>query len=180
VPTIARRLLVACRFAVLAVTLAAVVVLVAGHVLGWTALIVRSGSMEPSVPVGSLVLARPVQPGDVRLGDVVAVPREIDGARVLVLHRVVDLRERGGRLQAQLRGDANPVPDPEPDVLDRPVARGVAVVPVAGYAVAAMRVTLTPSRLLLVALGVLGLALIWRRPRHRPRINGRVSTRPVE
>ena len=37
--------------------------------------------------------------------------------------------------------------------------------PLAGYAVAALRVALAPSRVPLVLAGVLGLVLIWRRPR---------------
>src|SRR6185437_7046296 len=54
-------------------------------------------------------------------------------------HRVAVLTEQDGQRQAQLKGDANPVPDPEPVVLDRPLARSVVVVPVAGYFVAAAR-----------------------------------------
>jgi signal peptidase len=184
VRTFARRLLAASRVAVLATVLAGVIVLAAGHLLGWSALIVRSGSMEPSVPVGSLVLARPVQPADVQLRDVVAVPRQIGGRQVLVLHRVVALTEHDGRRLARLRGDANPVPDPEPVVLAGPVARSVVVVPAAGYVVAAVRMALSPSRALVVLAGVLGLILIWRRPRPlitgEPGINGRGSRREVE
>ncbi len=175
----AGRLLGVFRVAVLVAALAGVLVLLAGHLLGWSALVVRSGSMEPDVPVGGLVVAQPAAPGDVHLGDVVAVPREMSGRHVLVLHRVVVLTERDGQRQAQLKGDANPVPDPEPVVLDRPLARSVVVVPVAGYAVAAARVALAPSRVLLVLAGVLGLVLIWRR-RPAPGINGRESTAPVE
>ena len=175
----AGRLLGVFRVAVLVATLAGVLVLLAGHLLGWSGLVVRSGSMEPDVPVGSLVVARPVAPGDVHLGDVVAVPRQRNGRHVLLLHRVVVLTERDGQRQAQLKGDANPVPAPEPVVLDRPLARSVVVVPVAGYAVAAARVALAPSRVLLVLAGVLGLVLIWRR-RPAPGIKGREITAPVE
>ena len=168
---VARRLIAVTGPAVLAVALVAVVALTAGHVLGWSALIVRSGSMEPAVPVGSLVLARPVGGDEVRLADVIAVPREIGSRQVLVLHRVVALTDRDGRREARLRGDANPAPDPDPVVLDRPVARSVLVVPVAGYVIAAIRTTLTPSRLLVIVVGALALAAIWRRPgprRHPP------------
>lgn len=152
----------------LAVALAAVVVLGIGHALGWAALVVRSGSMQPAVPVGGLVLARPVEANEVRVGDVVAVPRSIGGGQVLVLHRVVQVTDAGsGVRRARLKGDANPVPDADPAVLDRPVLRSVLVVPVAGYVVAAIRTALTPSRLVLVAVGALALVLIWRRPAPR-------------
>jgi signal peptidase len=177
---IEHRLLAVSRVAVLAAALAGVIVLAAGHLLGWSALIVRSGSMAPSVPVGSLVLARPVGPREVRLGDVIAVPRQVGGGQVLVLHRVVAVAERDGQRQARLKGDANPAPDVQPVELDRPVVRSVVVVPVAGYAVAAARVALAPSRAPLVLAGVLGLVLLWRRPRSGPPINARVSTHRVE
>jgi signal peptidase len=155
----------ALRTAVLAFALTGVVVLGLGHALGWAALIVRSGSMQPTVPVGSLVLARPVGPAEVRPADVIAVPRQLGDRPVLVLHRVVALvAGEDGRRQARLKGDANPVPDADPVLLDRTVARSVLVVPVAGYVVAAIRTTLTPSRLLLVVAGALALVLIWRRP----------------
>jgi signal peptidase len=121
--------------------------------------------MEPAVPVGSLVLAHPVGPAEVRPADVVAVPRQIAGRPVLVLHRVVALSDENGVRRGRLKGDANPVPDADPVLLDRPVARSVLVVPVAGYVVAAVRTALTPSRLLLVVAGALALVLIWRRPR---------------
>jgi signal peptidase I len=177
---LAGRLLAVSRVAALVAGAAGVIVLLAGHLLGWSALVVRSGSMEPAVPVGSLVVARPAAPGDLHLRDIVAVPRELRGRHVLVLHRVVVLTERDGQRQAQLRGDANPVPDPEPVVLDRPVARSVVVVPLAGYAVAAARVALTPSRAVLVLAGALGLVLIWRRPRAATGINERERSGPVE
>ena len=54
---------------------AAVILLVLGHVLGWSALVVRSGSMEPAVPVGSLVLTQRISPQDVRVGDAITVRR---------------------------------------------------------------------------------------------------------
>jgi signal peptidase I len=146
----------------LATTLAAGTLLVLAHALGWSAMIVRSGSMAPAVPVGSLVVARPVSGGDVRVGDAIAVRRNgTDGAGVTVLHRVVALQERNGQRFAQLKGDANPVADPEPAALTEPVARPVAIIPRAGYAVSALQTSLPPSRMLLAAAGLLALWLIW-------------------
>jgi signal peptidase I len=152
----------------------AAVLVVLVHVLGWSTLIVRSGSMEPAVPVGSLVVARPVSGQEVRVGDPLVVQRQGTGGPVLVLHRVVAVQERNGQRFAQLKGDANRVPDTELAALDRPVARPVLVLPAVGYAVASLRGFVPSSRLLLVAAGVLGLCLIWsgalpfRRAQRRP------------
>lgn len=77
--------------------------------LGIQLLVVRSGSMEPRIPVGSLALARGVDATSVRPGEVVSVVQ--DGRRVM--HRVVSVSapDEGGLV---LKGDANEKPDPLP------------------------------------------------------------------
>lgn len=157
------------RRAGLTLSFGAVVLLVIAHVLGWSVMVVRSGSMEPAVPVGSLVLAQRVSGEDVRVGDAIAVQRTGGGRPVTVLHRVIALSERDGRRFAQLKGDANPTPDPDPAALTQPVPRLVLTVPGAGYALSDVRSAAQPSRVLLVGGGVLGLWLIWGTGRQRRR-----------
>jgi signal peptidase len=153
---------------------AAAVLVVLVHVVGWSTLIVRSGSMEPAVPVGGLVVARPVSGQEVHVGDPIVVQRPGAQGPVAVLHRVVALQERNGQLFAQLKGDANRVPDADLAALDRPLARPVLVLPGVGYAVAYLRGLVPSSRVLLIAVGALGLCLIWsgalpsRRTQRRP------------
>ncbi len=76
-------------------------------------LTVVSGSMEPSLPLGSLVLVVPRDAGAVRTGDVITFNPPGDPSRT-VTHRVVDVRSgsQGADLLVRTRGDANPVPDP--------------------------------------------------------------------
>lgn len=74
-------------------------------------LVVRSGSMAPSMPVGSLVLTRPVSADLVEPGDVISVVRT-DGRRVT--HRVVAAEGSGALRRLTTQGDANAAPDPEP------------------------------------------------------------------
>jgi signal peptidase I len=82
---------------------------------GVTPLIFRSGSMSPGIPTGALALARTVPAAEVAVGDVVSVPRA-DGVRVT--HRVVESDDAGGASRSLvLKGDANPVTDPEPVVV---------------------------------------------------------------
>jgi signal peptidase len=159
----------AARTAGLVVALAGALLLVLAHGLGWSAMIVRSGSMEPGVPVGSLVLARPESGSDVRVGQAIAVQRTGTGKPVTVLHRVIAISERDGVRFAELKGDANPTPDPHPVALTRYVALPVLVVPNLGYAVSSVRAFAPPSRLLLVVVGAVGLWLIWGRGRPRRR-----------
>lgn len=84
---------------------------VAASVVGLRPLVVRSGSMEPMIQTGGMVLVRAVPAADVRVGDVVAVQRP-DGIRVT--HRVLSARLEGARVVLQLKGDANDAPDPDP------------------------------------------------------------------
>jgi signal peptidase len=168
------------RRAGLTLALAAAALLILARVLGWQAMIVRSGSMEPAVPVGSLVLVQRVSGQDVRVGDAIAVQRTGGARPVTVLHRVVALSERDGRRFAELKGDANATPDPDPVALTQPVARLGAVVPRAGYTVAAVRTATPPARFLLIGGGALGLWLIWGTGRQRRRSLHARSRRRVE
>jgi signal peptidase I len=74
-------------------------------------LVVRSGSMAPTVPAGSMVLVQRVSAEALRPGDVVAVDRP-DGARVM--HRIVAIYRSGPMPALTLKGDANDDPDPKP------------------------------------------------------------------
>lgn len=93
----------------------------AGFALGARPLVVRTGSMEPTLPVGTVVVARPAPATDAAVGDVVAVVRS-DGKRIL--HRVERSTPAGGdAVTLVLRGDRNQHPDPPLTVskVERPV-----------------------------------------------------------
>ncbi len=139
--------------------------------LGGSVLVVRTGSMQPHLPVGSVLLVRPVAVGAVRTGDVVGARRP-DG-RILV-HRVVRLEPAGGRGARTLvtRGDANPVAD-EPLVTTtvlRPVVSVASAWP--GRVVSVLR-----ARWAQFWLGVLAGAVavrLWTAvPSGRPRVRRR-------
>lgn len=110
---------------------------VAAAATGVRPMVVRSGSMEPTIATGSLVLVRTVPAREAEAGDVIAVERP-DGTRVT--HRVVTAEPLGTSTRFVLKGDANPDPDPAP-VAAREVGRYVATVPVvasvAGFLVSA-------------------------------------------
>ena len=97
--------------AVLHVVVAAVLVAVAGLVflalaprlVGFQGHVVVSGSMEPRLSPGDVVLTRPVLPQDLQPGQVLLFP-DPEGADRLVLHRLVSFDERGDLVT---RGDAN-------------------------------------------------------------------------
>lgn len=90
-------------------------------VLGARPLVIRTGSMAPQMPVGTVAIVRPQPAGSVGPGDVVAIRRS-DGRRIM--HRVVSARAAGGdTVTLVVKGDRNRRADPPVTVtkLERPV-----------------------------------------------------------
>ncbi|MFC6355888.1 signal peptidase I [Luethyella okanaganae] len=98
--------------------------------------IVVSGSMEPTIPVGSMILATEVSAAEIAPGDVVTVDRP--GGRGLVSHRVVSIESQNGGYSIVLKGDANETADPEPYLVST-VGKLVVSLPVVGYVAAALK-----------------------------------------
>lgn len=91
-----------------AVLLAAVVV---PRLAGATPYTVLTGSMEPDLPPGSLVVVRPVPADEIGVGSVVTYQLE-SGKPVFVTHRVVSQGVGDdGQPIFQTQGDANDSPD---------------------------------------------------------------------
>ena len=116
---------------------------------GYRAYIVRSGSMRPALPVGSLVIDRPVD--QVRAGQIVTVTPQ---PGELVTHRVAAVSAAG----ITTKGDANNGPDWWRLQPGQVLGRVIVHIPAAGYLLVFLR---QPSGLpALVALGI-ALALAW-------------------
>lgn len=78
---------------------------------GWQFAVVRTGSMAPGMPAGSLAVLSPVAPGDVDVGTVIEFTDAENGNR-LVTHRVIEVqRGEGGELFFQTKGDFNDAED---------------------------------------------------------------------
>ena len=79
---------------------------------GWRVDSVLSGSMEPEIRTGSVVLTRPAESLEIQTGDVIVFRRAVDGEQtepVLIAHRVLDA---GDGTAFRTKGDANENPDP--------------------------------------------------------------------
>ncbi|WP_165362397.1 signal peptidase I [Promicromonospora panici] len=131
----AGRLLVS--VAALVVVAAVVALVVAPRVMGWMPLTILSGSMEPTIPVGSQVVVDPIEDeGDVariQVGDVVTFMPQPDDP-TLVTHRVVTRTVTAdGTVTVTTQGDANDAPDGV-DLTERELRAVVRYhVPYAGY-----------------------------------------------
>ena len=106
---------------------------VAPRAVGWDARAVTTGSMEPGVPTGSVVLASPVEQPETELAvGTIAVVRDPAVPRGVYVHRIVG-RDDDGLLVT--RGDANPAPDATHVPADHVLGRVRAVVPAVGWPV---------------------------------------------
>jgi signal peptidase I len=79
-------------------------VIVVPSLLGGRALTVMSGSMEPAVGVGDVVIDSRVAPADVRVGDIVTFPDPEESSR-LITHRVRQVRLANGVAHFVTKGD---------------------------------------------------------------------------
>lgn len=155
-------------WAILAVALIVVAGLVAITVgprfLPYQALVVRSGSMEPTIPTGSVVFYRHVNAADVKVGQIIVFskPGQPDER---ITHRVYKIGTGPTGKYFITKGDANGAPD---DWRVPAVGKGWVArfhVPTLGYVLADMQSTTARLLLLLipaVLLGVITLVEIWR------------------
>jgi signal peptidase I len=96
---------------ILAVGAALVVAVLIPRVAGATPYTILTGSMRPGMPPGTLVVVRPTNPADIRVGDVMTYQIR-SGDPTVVTHRVIAQRVTTGvGYEFRTRGDANDVAD---------------------------------------------------------------------
>ncbi len=152
--------------AILAVVVFALAVLLTPlpNAFGWGLYAVQGGSMEPTIPAGAVVAARPAGPADLRVGDVITFADQ-NQPDVRVTHRVVGLDERAGRRVAITKGDANSAPDASPVPTDTAIGRVQFYVPYLGSVMTYLSAPI--ARNVVLAVAILALLLsVW--PRGRP------------
>ena len=112
---------------------------------GGRLLAIHSGSMTPSMDVGSLALVLPAAPASLATGDVVTVT--LDGGTILT-HRIDAIVEQDDRRMFRLKGDANAAADPVLVLPDQLVGEVVLTLPWLGYLLAMMSVPIGVTALL--------------------------------
>jgi len=96
-------------WAILGIVLSAFSFVMVASQYGWEFDAVLSGSMEPELGVGGLVVIKPVDAQDVGTGDVISF--KLPGIDTPICHRVIDRQETESDLLFQTKGDANEGPD---------------------------------------------------------------------
>lgn len=139
-------------------------------------LVVVSGSMEPDIRTGDLLLDRPVPVEEVAVGDVLSLPHPATGT--LVTHRVTEIAQQpDGAWHVRMQGDANDVADGDVYV----VTDDTVLSPrwqLAGVGTALARIT-APRTAVPLLLGLVALLTLSQLPRtpDRPHARARAAGR---
>ena len=151
-----------------------VVALVVGYaglvVAGYRPVAVYSGSMTPTLRIGSLAVDRPIAARDVRVGDVITFSDPYVKGR-FVTHRVIQEIPTKHGLAYRTKGDANPNRDPWTIRLHGKVGRVSFGVPFAGYVLVYAHTREVRAALILIAAAFVLFALlrrIWRQETTAP------------
>jgi signal peptidase len=80
-------------------------------IFGYEAYIVYGGSMSPAFEAGSLIIVEPVDPSEVKVGDVITFE---SGSDTYTTHRVMKVHGSSDSLRFTTRGDANEINDRVP------------------------------------------------------------------
>lgn len=119
------------------VLLVALTLLVMGtKIAGFQVFTVLSGSMEPEYPVGSLIWVKPVDPSELKQGDIITF--RLEGGTV-VTHRILEVAEDASGLRFRTKGDANNAPDGAPVQEEHIIGTPVLTLPLLGYGVRFMK-----------------------------------------
>ena len=92
--------------------------------------VIYSGSMNPAIRVGDIVVVSEMNSDDIGVGDVIAYRL----AESTTIHRIVDVKTQEGRIEFITQGDANNSPDPEPVQQGQVLGKVVFTIPKIGWA----------------------------------------------
>lgn len=134
---------------------------------GWQVLAVQGGSMEPTIPLGSVIAVRPVQAAQLQVGDVITFA-DRNRPDLRVTHRIVGIETRNGERLAITKGDANNTTDSWNVPVDRAIGRVDLWLPYLGYVMVVLGLPVAK----LATLGIVVLSMVvpaaWRVARGRP------------
>lgn len=100
--------------------------------LGFKIMTILTGSMEPVLDPGDLIVVKSVDPMKVKVNDVITYK---NSQNTMITHRIVDLNLREGEVFFETKGDANNVRDEGNVQSDQLVGSLLFSIPKAGYLV---------------------------------------------
>ncbi len=157
--------------ALLATLVAAVTV---PRLWGYQTYVIYGSSMEPTIKLGSLIVAKSVSPDDLEVGDIITFRSR--GNETTVTHRIVGVRHEDGQHYFKTKGDASTSSDPTEGRLEGRVHRLAYKLPYLGYFVDFANSTM--GIILLIALPAAALLASSFSKRSRPQRQAEAETPP--
>ncbi len=128
------------------------VVVVLHFVFGFQYVVILTDSMEPNINPSDLVITMPVDPGELRPGDVILYEITLDNTTYRITHRIIAIeRDPSGRIYFITKGDNRKHPDPWKVYPEQVIGKVILVIPKVG-----MVWYYTPLLVLLLFLIVIG------------------------
>lgn len=150
--TIAWAVVVICFLAIVATVLVP-------RLIGAEPYTVVSSSMEPAIPVGSIVVAQEVSEGQVQFDDIVTYQLE-SGEPQTVTHRVVAVDIVEGETRYRTQGDANDSADADPVRPEQVRGKVIYHVPYLGYVGTWLPMDVRPKLAAIAGIGLLVYAAV--------------------
>ena len=125
------------------ILIASIVLLVAPRLLGSDLFVILSQSMEPTVPMGAVVVSRPLPSSEIVEGDVITF-RSMQrlGRAELITHRVIEVHDLDPDVRFRTQGDAVDTADRDLVLGSEVVGKVWFAVPLAGFLLAFIRTPL--------------------------------------
>ncbi len=118
---------------------------------------IQTGSMEPSYPVGMMIVVEPVSFDQLSNGDVITF---VTGDNTVVTHRVVGIDKETQQLTT--KGDNNNVSDASPVSYKNVIGRVKFGIPGVGYFILILNTTFGKWMLALAVVALIGIEIIRR------------------
>lgn len=149
---------------VLAVILGTVSFVLVAVRQGWEFDAVLSGSMEPALNVGGLVVIRPAIAQEIKTRDIISF--KLPGIDTPICHRVIGIQEKDGQRIFQTKGDANEEPDQNLVPASSVTGKAVFYTPYVGRLAEVSRIGRTPVVLMgrtlpVILIVILAMGLIF-------------------
>jgi len=114
---------------------------------GFKLFTVESGSMEPAIKTGSLVIVKSAK--DYKIRDIITFKNAYD-PRETTTHRIVEIKDEEGKKSFIVQGDANNAPDSDPVEEIRVLGKVRLSIPYIGYPVSFAKTT--PGLIILIII----------------------------
>lgn len=124
---------------------------------------VLTGSMEPAIMTGDLIISKETPPKEIQVGDIITFGSS--NSDNITTHRVKEVINEEGKIKYITQGDANNVEDPNPVPEEMLIGKVVKCIPKLGSIMSWMKSNLKiiiGSIFAITALGIIGNCLISR------------------